>query len=149
MNRALFRSSLLTLVAVLSVASAFAKDDAAKSAANIATVNGKAIPKVRADALVTAQTAQGQPDTADLRKAVREELVRREIITQEAQKKGLDKKPNIQGQMDLARQSVLINAYLGDFLRSHPVSEDALKKEYENIKLQLGDKEYKARHILV
>ncbi len=149
MNRALFRSSLLTLVAVLSVASAFAKDDAAKSAANIATVNGKAIPKVRADALVTAQTTQGQPDTADLRKAVREELVRREIITQEAQKKGLDKKPNIQGQMDLARQSVLINAYLGDFLRSHPVSEDALKKEYENIKLQLGDKEYKARHILV
>jgi peptidyl-prolyl cis-trans isomerase C len=148
MNRALFRCSLVALAAALSVASAFAKEDAAKSA-SIASVNGKPIPKIRADALVAAQTAQGQPDSDDLRKAVREELVRREIISQEAQKKGLDKKATILGQMDLARQSVLINAYLGEFLRTHPVSEDALKKEYENIKLQLGDKEYKARHILV
>ncbi|MFA7279208.1 MAG: peptidylprolyl isomerase [Sterolibacterium sp.] len=148
MNRALFRCSLVALAAALSVATAFAKEDAAKSAA-VASVNGKPIPKIRADALVAAQTAQGQPDSDDLRKAVREELVRREIISQEAQKKGLDKKATIQGQMDLARQSVLINAYLGEFLRTHPVSEDALKKEYENIKLQLGDKEYKARHILV
>jgi len=149
MNRALFRCSLVALATLLSVAPAFAKGEAAKPADAVASVNGKAIPKIRADALVAAQTAQGQPDSDDLRKAVREELVRREIITQEAQKKGLDKKPNIQGQMDLARQSVLINAYLGEFLRTHPVSEDALKKEYENIKLQLGDKEYKARHILV
>ncbi|MBI5920582.1 MAG: peptidylprolyl isomerase [Betaproteobacteria bacterium] len=148
MNRALFRCSLVALAAALSVVSAFAKEDAAKPA-SIASVNGKPIPKIRADALVAAQTAQGQPDSDDLRKAVREELVRREIISQEAQKKGLDKKANIQGQMDLARQSVLINAYLGEYLRTHPVSEDALKKEYENIKLQLGDKEFKARHILV
>ncbi|MDD5176432.1 MAG: peptidylprolyl isomerase [Sterolibacterium sp.] len=149
MNRSLFRSSLVVLAAILSVAPVLAKDEPAKSPSAVATVNGKAIPKIRADILVNAQTAQGQPDSDDLRKAVREELVRREIIAQEAEKKGINKKPIIQGQMDMARQSVLINAYLGDYLRSHQVSEEALKKEYENIKLQLGDKEYKARHILV
>jgi len=149
MNRALFRFSLAAVAVALTVASAFAKDDAAKSASSIATVNGKAIPKIRADALIAGQLAQGQPDSDDLRKAVREELVRREIIVQEAQKKGLDKKAPIQGQMELARQSILINAYLSEYLRGHPVSDDALAKEYENVKLKLGDKEYKARHILV
>ena len=114
-----------------------------------ATVNGKAIPKVRADALIAAQAAQGQPDSPELRKAVREELVRREVLAQEAQKKGLDKKPEIQGQMDLARQGVLIGAYLNDYVKTHPVTDDAIKKEYEAIKAKLGDKEYKARHILV
>ncbi len=153
MNRSIFRSSLVALAAVLSVAPVLAKDETAKSASSaagtIATVNGKAISKNRADALVAAQTAQGQPDSGDLRKAVREELIRREIIVQEAQKKGVDKKGDIQGQMDLARQGVLIGAYLGDYVRSHPVGDEAIKKEYDAIKLKLGDKEYKVRHILV
>lgn len=148
MNRSKFRLSLVAFATVLCIAPVLAKDEPAK-AGGIATVNGKSIPKSRADALVNAQTAQGQADTEDLRRAIREELVRREIIVQEAQKKGYDKKTEIQAQMDLARQGVLINAYLGEYVRSHPVTEDALKREYETIKQQLGDKEYKARHILV
>ena len=153
MNRSIFRTSLVTLAAVLSIAPVLAKDETAKSSATaastVATVNGKTIQKNRADALVASQTAQGQPDSAELRKAVREELIRREVIAQEAQKKGVDKKGEIQGQMELARQSVVIGAYLGDYVRSHPVGEEAVKKEYDAIKLKLGDKEYKVRHILV
>jgi len=149
MNRAQFRCSLVALAALLCVAPVFAKDETPKSAAAVATVNGKVIPKNRADALVNAQTAQGQADTEELRKAIREELVRREVIVQEALKKGFDKKSEIQGQMELARQGVLINAYLGDYVRRNPVTEEAMKREYDTIKQQLGDKEYKARHILV
>lgn len=149
MNRTQFRCSLVALASILCVTPVFAKDDTAKSAGAVATVNGKAIPKNRSDALANAQTAQGQPDSEELRKAIREELIRREILVQEAQKKGFDKKSEIQGQMDLARQGVLINAYLGDYVRTHPVTDEALKREYDSIKQQLGDKEYKARHILV
>jgi peptidyl-prolyl cis-trans isomerase C len=149
----MLRSSLLVLATVLSLAPALAKDKkeskTADAADSVATVNGKVIPKIRADALVAAQAAQGQQDSEEMRKAVKEELVRREVLAQEAQKLGFDKKPEVQGQMDLARQSVLIGAYMGDYVRSHPVSEEMLKREYEGIKLQLGDKEYKARHILV
>jgi peptidyl-prolyl cis-trans isomerase C len=144
MKRSLLQASLLAL-ALVAVPAFAAKDDAA----SIAKVNGKAIPKARADALVAAQVAQGQPDSADLRKAVREELVRREVLMQEAQKKGLDKKAEVQNQLDLARQGVLIGAYLNDYVRSHPAGEDAIKKEYEAIRKALGDKEYKARHVLV
>ena len=149
MNSSLLRSSLFALAATLSVAPMIATDAFAQAADTIATVNGKAIPKSRADALVSAQAAQGQADTPELRKMVREELIRREILSQESAKAGYEKNPAVLPQLMLARQSVLINAYVGDYVKKHPVSEDALKKEYETIKLQLGDKEYKVRHILV
>ena len=146
MNRTLFNAILHAFAVSESAAPAFAQK---KESTTIATVNAKAIPKVRADALIAGQAAQGQPDSPELRKAVTEELVRREILTQEALKKGFDKKPEVQGQIDLARQGVLIGAYLNDYVKTHPVTEDQIKKEYEEIKAKLGNKEYKARHILV
>jgi peptidyl-prolyl cis-trans isomerase C len=152
MSSSLLRTSVLATAMLVAVVPALAKDKAEKAEATgsvLATVNGKAIPKSRADAMLAAQVAQGQADTEDLRKAIREELIRREVLAQEAQKKGLDKKPDIVGQMDLARQGVLLNAYMGEYVRTHPVSDEALKKEYETIRSQLGDKEFKARHILV
>ncbi|MCK9389369.1 MAG: peptidylprolyl isomerase [Sulfuritalea sp.] len=149
MNRTLRHALLLAFAVSVGATPALAQKKDKAESATFATVNGKTIPKVRADALIAGQTAQGQPDSPDLRKAVREELVRREILTQESVKKGFDKKPEVQGQMDLARQGVLIGAYLNDYVRSHPVTEDQIKKEYENIKAKLGNKEYKARHVLV
>jgi peptidyl-prolyl cis-trans isomerase C len=144
MNRSILHASLLALTLAATATSALATD-----AKGYASVNGKAIPKARADALIAAQVAQGQPESDNLRKAVREELIRREVLAQEAQKKGIDKKPDVQGQLDLARQGVLIGAYLGDYVRTHGISDEAIKKEYDGIKAALGDKEYKARHVLV
>ena len=144
MKRSLFHASLLSLALVAMPALA-AKDEAKA----YASVNGKAIPKSRADALMAAQTAQGAPDSPELRKAVKEELVRREVLVQEAQKKGIDKKAEVQAQLDMARQGVLIGAYLNDYVRTHQVSDETLKKEYETIRKALGAKEYKARHVLV
>jgi peptidyl-prolyl cis-trans isomerase C len=144
MNRKLFAAALVALSASTAPL-AFGAD----SSPTIATVNGKAIPKARADALLAGQFAQGKEDTEDLRKAVKEELVRREILVQAAEKSGIDKKPDIQGQMTMARQGVLIGAYLNDYVKAHPVTDALLKTEYESIRQALGDKEYKARHILV
>lgn len=148
MNRTLRQALLLAFSATVVTAPVFAKEKAEEGGA-YAKVNGKAIPKVRADALIAGQTAQGKPDNEELRKAVREELVRREILTQEALRKGLDKKPEVQGQVDLARQGVLIGAYLNDYVRTHPVTDEQIKKEYDGTKNMLGNKEYKVRHILV
>ncbi|GBG01302.1 peptidylprolyl isomerase [Azospira sp. I13] len=121
----------------------------AQKAAPAVIVNGTAVPQTLADAFIAEQKAQGAQEGPELRAAVREELVRREILTQEAKKKGLDKKPEIASQMGLASQAVLIRAFIQDYIKNHPVSEAQLKKDYEQIKSQLGGKEYKARHILV
>ena len=76
-------------------------------------------------------------------------MVRREILAQEAKKKGLDKKGDILGQIELAKQAVLIRAYLSDYVRANPITEAQLKAEYDGIKANLGNTEYKARHVLV
>ena len=115
----------------------------------VATVNGQAIPQSTYDAFLTEQKAQGAPDNAELQNAVKEELIRRELLAQEAKKKGLDKKGTVPGQVELAKQAVLIRAFLTDYSMSHPISDDKLKAEYEAIKANLGSTEYKARHILV
>lgn len=138
----------LLVAALIALSAAFAQTAIAADSA-VATVNGKAIPQTRFDALLAGQVAQGKQDTPELRKAIKEELIRREVLVQAAEKSGLDKKPEVQGQMMMARQGVLIGAYLNNYVKSHPVTDDMIKKEYESIRSALGDKEYKVRHILV
>lgn len=135
-------------VSVVAMAQA-ANSPAAKTGAKVATVNGVAIPKSHVDMIVKAQVAQGQQDTPELRDAIKRELVMREIIAQEATKHGLTKDPDIQAQIDFAKQNVLFNAYRKDFDRRNTVSDAQVQAEYDKIKSQMGDKEYKARHILV
>jgi peptidyl-prolyl cis-trans isomerase C len=106
-------------------------------------------PKVYFDFLLKERLAQGQPDTPELRNAIREELNTRELLAREAKKKGLDKNADIKNQIDLASQTVLVRAYVSDWVKANPVPDAALRKEYETIKGQMGDKEYKVRHILV
>jgi peptidyl-prolyl cis-trans isomerase C len=114
-----------------------------------AKVNGVVIPKSRVDMLVKLQTSQGAPDSPELRKMVTQELVVRELLAQEATKKGLSKNPEVQAQIDITRQTVLATAYRQDFIKRNKPTEAAIKAEYEKAKVEAGDKEYKARHILV
>ena len=115
----------------------------------VAKVNGITIPGERAEAMLNEQRAQGAPESDQLRNAVREELIRREVLSQEAGKKGLDKKADVKAQMEMARQAILIRAYLQEYVRANPVSDADLKNEYEAIKGRMGAKEYKPRHVLV
>jgi peptidyl-prolyl cis-trans isomerase C len=129
-------------------AKAPAKADA--SAKSDAPAKGKDLySQAYFDFMLKQRTAQGQPDTPELRTAVRDELNTRELLVREAKKQGLDKSPALKTEMDLTQQTVLVRAYMADYLKAHPVPDDVLRKEYDNIKGQIGDKEYKVRHILV
>src|SRR5574343_2087136 len=114
-----------------------------------ATVNGQPISQTVYNAFIAEQQAQGAPESPELKEAIKEELVRRELLSQEAKKKGLDKNPNIQGQIELAKQAVLIRAYQSDYVKANPISDAQLKAEYDVIKNNLGTTEYKSRHVLV
>ncbi len=118
-------------------------------AQNAAVVNNKPIPKQRVDDFVAALVAQGRPDTPELRAAVREELIARELFVQEAEKKGLPRNADVQRQLENVRQDILIRALIRDHLKVNPVKDDEIKAEYEKSRKQAGDKEYRARHILV
>jgi peptidyl-prolyl cis-trans isomerase C len=124
---------------------------AAKPAAGkpIATVNGVVVPQARADFLMQQQAQRGAPDNEQMRGAVREELINREVLAQEARKAGAEKAPEVQTQLDMVRQEIVVSYYLREFARKNPVTEAEIQKEYDRAKSQHGDKEYKARHILL
>jgi len=145
----LFQSRILLVSAVsLMTLSACNPTDNPKAAV-AATVNGTAISESRIEMLLKQGAAQGQPATPDLRKKIIDQLTMQLLISQEAIKKGIDKNPEVLDQIDLTRQSILANAFVQDYLKSNPVSDDMVKAEYEKIKAQMSGNEYKARHILV
>jgi peptidyl-prolyl cis-trans isomerase C len=130
--------------------SAPAKSAAAGAPAKGAASSGKELyPKPYFDLLLKERLAQGQPDTPELRNAIREELNTRELLAREAKKNGLDKNNEVKTQMELAAQTVLVRDFVNDWVKANPVSDALLRKEYDSIKAQIGDKEYKVRHILV
>jgi len=123
---------------------------AAPAAAPAAASTGKALyPQSQFDFMLKERLAQGGQDTPELRNAIREELNTRELLMREAKKANLDKQPDVKQQMDLASQTVLVRAYVTDWIKKNPIPDAELKKEYDAIKAQMGDKEYKVKHILV
>ena len=115
----------------------------------VATVNGVQIPRQRLDLVVRQQTARGATDSEKIRAQVRDALINNELLIQEANRSGIARKTEVQQQIDLTRQEVIANAMVGEYLRTRPVSEAEIQKEYDRAKAQTGDKEYKARHVLV
>ena len=118
-------------------------------AQNAAVVNNKPIPKAKVDEFVQALVAQGRPDTPELRAAVRDELIARELFVQEADRKGLARSADVQKQLDNARQQILIQALIRDYLKANPVTDADIKAEYDKVAKEQAQKEYRARHILV
>lgn len=133
----------LAILGALAVNPAFAEDK------SVAMVNGVSIPQARVDMRVKAAVAQGQADSPELRKALREDMINLEVMVQEANKLGLNKNEEVLQQIELAKQQVLVNAFMQDYAKKHPISEDQIKQEYDKMKAKLGDKEYNVRHILV
>ena len=115
----------------------------------VAKVNGVVVPRARMDYMLEQQKQRGAQDNDQMRAMVREELVNREVIAQEAGRSGLVKKAEVQAELDLARQQIIVNAYLRDFVRKNPISDTDVQKEYDRAKAQTGAKEYHARHILL
>lgn len=139
----------LAAVALLLAPPAATAQDAKKTAA-AAQAKGKDLyPQAFFDFMLQQRVSQKQPDTPELRAAIRDELNTRELLVREAKKKGLDKAPGMKAEMDLTAQTVLVRAFMADYVKAHPVPDDVLQKEYETIKAQMGDKEYKVRHILL
>jgi peptidyl-prolyl cis-trans isomerase C len=121
----------------------------AATAQNIAIVNGKAVPKSRADALAQQVARSGRPVTPDMEAQIKEEVIAREIFMQEAQSRGLDASDDFKNQIELARQTILIRQLFADFQEKNPVTDADIKAEYDKFVAANGGKEYRARHILV
>jgi peptidyl-prolyl cis-trans isomerase C len=126
-----------------------AKSNAPAKSGIAATVNGTAINDSRVDLMIKQSAAQGQPDSPELRAKIIDHLAMQLIVAKEATKKGLEKSPEVAEQLELARQSILASAFVQDYLKKNPVSDQMLAAEYDKIKGMVSASEFKARHILV
>ena len=141
----------LTLAGAVGMPSTWAEDQA-----TVAVVNGVPIPQSRVDFVVKTQIqrSQGQQkDTPEFRQQVKDVLITREVIAQEAVKEGLDKNAGVQTQLDMAKQDFVIQAYFEEFIKNNQPTDEQTRAEYEKIKAQQTDNgqrmEYKVRHILI
>jgi len=83
------------------------------------------------------------------RAALIEELINRELIYQDAVSIGIDRTPAIINEVAHQRVNLIASRMLNRSSDRFAVSDEELKKEYENREGELGGKELKARHILL
>ena len=116
----------------------------------VATVNGVKIPESYMDFML--KTQEGKPAAQhpeELRKVIRENLINQEVVVQEAKRTGLLKKPDVQAALAIGERRHIAQIYIQDWLKAHPVTEEEVRKAYDEARAKAGGEEYRARHILV
>jgi peptidyl-prolyl cis-trans isomerase C len=115
----------------------------------LATVNGVAIPQKLYEHAVKQAIAQGNPDTPQLREAVKAQLIARELFVQEAAKQKLDKDPQVLAAAEEAKRNAMLQKYLQGQIQVKQVTEEDVKAHYEKAKAALGAKEFQLRAIML
>lgn len=119
----------------------------------VASVNGSPISKGLLELNLKGAISQGQKDSPQLRQAVKEELINRELIAQAAIKEGLEKNIDLTDQVVQLKQTLLLQAYLEDHFKKEPITDAKLREEYEKQKKLMGDNstavQYKVSQIIL
>lgn len=117
----------------------------------LVTINGKAISHDLFEAYAKAVT-QGKASselTAEEREQIKEELVRMEVVAQQAEKDGLAREPDVATRLELTRLNLLQQSGAQKYLKDRQPTEAELRAEYETQLAATPLVEYHARHILV
>jgi peptidyl-prolyl cis-trans isomerase C len=123
---------------------------AAPAAPPFVTVNGKAISQKLYEeyALALARRPLAELSPED-REQIKENLVRVELIAQEAEKSGLVNDPEVATRLELARLEVLQQASAQKYMKDHTATEAEMRAEFETQVASAPLVEYQARHIVV
>ena len=96
-----------------------------------ALINGVKLTSDVFDIALSNYIQQGLKDSNELREQVKNELIAKEVLSQESTKLGLDKNTNVQAQLSLMRESYLADVVISRFLEKNPVTEEMLRAEYK------------------
>ena len=138
-----------TLMFTLAMALPLAAQDAPKP---VATINGEVVTAEKLDALWARLGTQMREQYAKNggKAAFLDNYLRKRLVVQEALKAGFDKKPDVQADIDAARESALFDRYVRDVVASSIVSDTALRKYYDENKEDFATpEELHIRHIII
>lgn len=127
-------------------------DEAGKEADKVvATVNGEKL--MQSDYQNYLQLRQQQvgplPDKDKEKQIVMDELIEKMLLAQHAVSTKLDQEPEVSSLMKRVREEILVQAVKRKLLRDNPITEDDVKKRFEQEVEATHKTEYKVRHILV
>jgi peptidyl-prolyl cis-trans isomerase C len=115
------------------------------------SVNGTPVTKVMyalyfQDRMRSVPDAQNSPE---MQMNVLNELANVIIAAQDAEKKGIDKRPEVAATLALLRAKLLTQTVIQEYAESNKPTEEQIKTYYEAEYANQTGQEYKARHILV
>ena len=115
------------------------------------SVNGQQVSKTMyglyfQDRMRNVPDAQNSPQ---MQMSVLNELSNVLIVAQDAEKQGIDKRPEIEATLTLLRAKLLTQTLIQEYAETHQPSDEEIKTFYEAEYASQSNKEYKARHILV
>jgi peptidyl-prolyl cis-trans isomerase C len=116
----------------------------------IATVNGANISHDFFESYIKAITGKASSELTDeQRNSALDNLIRAQLLGQQAVKDGIDKTPETAAVLELTRLNVLQQAVSDKYLKDRKPTEPELRAEYETQVAALAKQEYHAKHILV
>ena len=130
--------SLISLLMLLLAASGIQAADDAKT---LVTVNGEKLGQNLLNQMVANSTSQGTKDTPELRAALENELIVREVLAQEARKQRLDQDAQVAAQMRLLQSALLAETLINRQSEKFSTGEEKLRAEYKRQADLLADAE--------
>lgn len=113
----------------------------------VAVVNDKPIKRYTFDAYVARHAQQELSD--EQRGQLLDQAINVQVLAQEALRQKLDYDPSVAGDIEVLKMMRLANALLRKHMTDHPITEEALRAEYERRTAKFREPEYRARHVLV
>ena len=115
------------------------------------TVNGKAISNELYEDYAQSMTngKASSEISAEDREQIREELVRMDLVAEQAEKDGLAADPAVAARLEVARLNILQQAAAQKYLKERAPTEAELRTEFDTQLAATPLVEYHARHILV
>jgi peptidyl-prolyl cis-trans isomerase C len=126
MNFKPLSKALIALTLLGTVASAYSQ-----SGPVLTTVNGSKIFTSQLNEMVALAVANGAKDSPELRQNVLNDLVVREVISQDIRKTGLLNKDNNALKLKLAQQNTLLELWFEEYFKKNPVTESDIRAEYD------------------
>ena len=150
---------IVVVAAVLTALAACQPNNGASSSAAgsdtsavVATVNGTPITENFLDTYVKALSqgkASASTITADQRSQVVDQLIRTQLVAQQAEKEGLDKLGETANELAVTRLDILQRTEAEHMFKDKPPTDQELHTEYDTQIATLSKTEYHAHHILV
>lgn len=116
----------------------------------LATVNGTPITDSTLRALERQRNNGQEMHLNDVqRDAAVKLLVNMQLLSEEAEKSGLDKKQDVMADLAITRSSLLAQLDAQDYVEKHSPTDADIKNAYDERIKSMDMRQYKARHILV